>query len=162
MNCKLVSVISTLVGAVAGASIGAGVATKKTMKNEKKMKEYSDKHLAMFLLMNRWVKIKQDGKNLSEYFEKNGYKRIAIYGMSYIGETLVNELHDSKTKVVYGIDKEFDTLYCGVDIVSIEDEFESVDAIVVTAISYFDEIEEQLVEKINCPILSLEDIIYEV
>ena len=132
------------------------------MKNEKKMKEYSDKHLAMFLLMNRWVKIKQDGKNLSEYFEKNGYKRIAIYGMSYIGETLVNELHDSKTKVVYGIDKEFDTLYCGVDIVSIEDEFESVDAIVVTAISYFDEIEEQLVEKINCPILSLEDIIYEV
>jgi hypothetical protein len=37
-----------------------------------------------------------------------------------------------------------------------------VDAIVVTAITFFDEIEEKLSEKIDCPIISLDDILYEV
>ena len=36
-----------------------------------------------------------------------------------------------------------------------------VDVIVVTAISYFDEIEEKLSERVDCPVVSLEDIVYE-
>ena len=39
---------------------------------------------------------------------------------------------------------------------------ETVDAVVVTAITFFDEIEERLSEKVDCPIISLEDILYEV
>lgn len=55
--------------------------------------------------MNQWVKIKQEGKNLSEYFEESWYKRIAIYGMNYAGETLVDELKDIGITIAYGIDK---------------------------------------------------------
>ncbi len=36
-----------------------------------------------------------------------------------------------------------------------------VDAIVVTAITFYDEIKEELSRKIDCPIISLEDILYE-
>lgn len=43
-----------------------------------------------------------------------------------------------------------------------EDKLEPVDAVVVTAISFFDEIEEALNAKTDCPILSLEDILYNV
>ena len=43
-----------------------------------------------------------------------------------------------------------------------EDDLKPVDAIVVTAITFFDEIKEKLSEKIDCPIISLEDILYEV
>ena len=43
-----------------------------------------------------------------------------------------------------------------------DDNLEDVDAIVVTAITFFDEIEEQLQSKVSCPIISLEDILYEV
>ena len=82
--------------------------------------------------------------------------------MSYAGETLVDELRGSTVTVVYGIDKNAVSLYSDVDIVSMEDDLEIVDAIVVTAITFFDEIEEQLSEKIDCPIISLEDILYEV
>ena len=59
--------------------------------------------MSLFLMMNQWVKVKQDGKNLSSYFEKEGYKQIAIYGMSYAGETLMEELIDSPVTVKYGI-----------------------------------------------------------
>ena len=122
----------------------------------------SDKHLALFLMMNQWVKVKQEGKNLSAYFEKNGYKKIAIYGMSFAGETLVDELRGSDVYVAYGIDQNAETIYTDVEVVTMENTLAEVDAIVVTAISFFDEIEEKLSEKIDCPVISLEDILYEV
>ena len=81
---------------------------------------------------------------------------------SYVGETLVDELKNSNITVLYGIDQKADSIYADVDIVFIEDELQEVDAIVVTAITFFDEIEEKLSEKMDCPIISLEDILYEV
>ena len=37
-----------------------------------------------------------------------------------------------------------------------------MDAVVVTVVYYFDAIEETLKQKVDCPILSLGDIVYEV
>ncbi len=158
MKKGIVSILAGLAGVVLGAGAGGKVEGEKL----NKARAMSDKHLELFKMMNQWVKVKQDGKNLASYLEKNGYKRIAVYGMSYAGETLVDELRGSTVTVVYGIDKNAVSLYSDVDIVSMEDDLEIVDAIVVTAITFFDEIEEQLSEKIDCPIISLEDILYEV
>lgn len=145
-----------------GVTFVSGTISKFLINKVQNVQSVSDKHLALFLMMNQWVKVKQEGKNLALFFEKNGYKRIAVYGMSYAGETLIDELRDSGITVAYGIDKKADSLYADVDIVSMDDDLEKVDAIVVTAITFFDEIEQQLSEKMNCPIISLEDIVYEV
>lgn len=158
MKKGIISVLSAVVGAV----VGAGTVGKVIAESAEKSKNMSDKHLALFLMMNQWVKVKQNGKNLSEYFEKNGYRKIAVYGMSYAGETLIDELKNTTTEAAYGIDKNADRIYSEINIVSMEDELELVDAVVVTAITFFDEIEQQLSKKIDCPILSLEDILYEI
>ncbi len=152
------SLLSTLGGAAAAA-----VAVKKVAGNATEVQHnMSEKHLALFLMMNQWVAVKQEGKNLADYFTKRGYKTIAIYGMSYAGERLVEELKDSDIQIKYGIDKKADTIYSDIDVVTMEDELAEVDAIVVTPIFFFDEIEEKLSEKTDCPIISLEDILYEV
>lgn len=156
MKKGVVSVLSML----AGAAAGAGAIGKITGDKLGKAKGMSDKHLSLFLMMNQWVKVKQEGKNLASYFEKNGYRKIAVYGMSYAGETLLDELRGTNIQIAYGIDKNADEIYADVNIVSMEDSLEEVDAVVVTAITFFEEIEEKLSHKINCPIVSLEDIIY--
>ena len=158
MGKAIISIVSAFVGAAAGAVI----VKKLTVEETEKVRTVFDKHLNLFLMMSQWVKVKQEGKNLSEYFEKNGYQKIAIYGMSYAGETLVNELKGTKTEVAYGIDRNADSIYSDLEIVSMEDDLAVVDSVVVTAITFFDEIEEQLLQKMDCPILSLEDILYEV
>lgn len=158
MKKGLISVISALTG----AAVGAGAAGKATVGETNKARALSDKHLALFLMMNQWVKVKQGGKNLADYFEKNKYRKIAVYGMSYAGETLIDELKDTGIEVAYGIDQKADAIYADVDIVSAEDALEDVDAVVVTAITFFDEIAEKLSGKLGCPIISLEDILYEV
>lgn len=125
-------------------------------------KRFSDKYLALFLLMNQWLRVKQDGKNLVSYFERNEYKRIAIYGMSNVGKTLLYELHGTSIQVAYGIDQNPDKIYAEIDILSTEADLEPVDAVVVTAITFFDEIKKKLSEKVKCPIISLKDILAEV
>lgn len=126
-----------------------------------KSQNTSDKHLALFLLMNQWVKIRQENKNIASYLEQKGYRTIAIYGMSYAGERLYNELRDSTVEIKYVIDNA--VVRCNVmcNVVTSQDQLEYVDAIIVTPIFYFDDIYEKLSKKINCPIISLEDILYE-
>lgn len=158
MKKGMVSVLSTLTG----AAIGAGTIGTMKEKEVQKWKDYSNKHLALYKMMCQWVTVKQRGANLADYFEKKGYRRIAIYGMSFAGDTLVGELENTSVKVVYGIDKNAASLYSEVDIVTMEDSLEEVDAVVVTAITFFEEISDALSAKIDCPIISLEDILYEI
>lgn len=154
--------VLTILSALAGAAVGAGAVGKVTGNGIEKTRAMSDKHLALFRMMDKWVQVKQEGKNLASYFEKNGYKKIAIYGMSYAGKTLVSELRDTDIRVAYGIDKNAGSIYSDVEIVSMDEKLDEVDVVVVTAITFWDEIEEKLSAKINCPIISLEDVLYAV
>ena len=152
----------SLLSVLGGAATSAVAVRKVTGKATEVQRNMSEKHLALFLMMNQWVAVKQEGKNLADYFEEQGYKSIAIYGMSYAGERLLEELKCSDIQVQYGIDKNADNIYMDVNIVTMEDELKPVDAIVVTPIFFFDDIEEELSQKIDCPIISLEDVLYEV
>lgn len=151
-----------LVSTLGGAAVATVAVKKVTGKSTKLQQNLSEKHLVMFLMMNQWVTVKQDGKNLADYFEEMGYKTIAIYGMSYVGERLWEELKGSEIEVKYGIDQNADFIETDMEIVTMDDKLESVDAVIVTPIFFFDEIKEKLSKKIDCPIISLEDVIYKV
>lgn len=155
------TIISTLMGAAAGA-IAAGVAAKTTSSKIISAKSETLKKVhVLYNVFDRWLQIRQEGRTLAEYFKKYNYKTVAIYGMKELGERLIDELKDSDITVSYAIDKNADQIYADVDIVAPDDELEPVDVIVVTAIYYFDEIADMLNEKVDYPVVSLEDIVYE-
>ena len=151
-----------IVSAVGGALTSAAVVGKKLNDRVKAYRGMADKHLALFLMMNEWVKVKQEGKDLASFFEREGYKEIAVYGMSYVGETLVDELEGSSVRVKYGIDRNADHIDADIELVKPDEKLDDVDAIIVTSITFYNEIEEMLIKKVNCPIISLEDVLYEV
>lgn len=158
MKKIMISGISILAGCLLGIGICANLFGDKI----KRQRELSDKHFALYYLMIKWVYIKQDGKCLSEYFVRHGYKRVAIYGMNYIGDLLLNELKGVDVEVEYGIDKNAaDIEYESIQVVTPDDQLDEVDVIVVTSVTFFDSIEEILKKKVSCPIVSVEDILYE-
>lgn len=126
--------------------------------NQKTLSE-ADKNRILFMLLNQWLRIKQEGKNLSDFFVANKYKSIAIYGMSYVGARLVAELKNTDVVVKYGIDKNAGGIYSDIDVITLEDELPDVDVIVVTSITYFNEVKEELKKKINYPIISLQEVL---
>ena len=110
-------------------------------------------------MLYQWIKLKQDGNSIASYLNQNGYNKIAIYGMSYVAELLIRELSKSNIQVVYGLDRKITGSFWGVDIYSTDESLPKVDAVIVTAVTFFDDIEKQLAPKVDCPIISLEDII---
>lgn len=158
MKKGIIAVLSSLAGAVVGAGVMQKTATKKTIEQ----KENSDKHLALYLMMNQWVKVKQEGKSIPDFLRGKGYHKIAIYGMNYVGETLYDELQDSGIEVAYAIDRNADSIFSEIDVVAPDTELDEVDAIIVTPIFFFDEIEEMLSSKTDADILCMEDILYAV
>ncbi len=158
MKKGIISTLSFVCGGAAGISSVWSALSKKT----KEAQKYADKHLAIMQVMNQWIINKQEGKSLVTFFEENGYKTIAIYGMSYLGERLEDELRDSGIKIAYAVDKNAENIYADVEVRDPEDAMDEVDAVIVTSVFFFDEIEEQLENVFDCPIISLEDIVQEV
>ena len=73
--------LTTLAGIAAGAVFG-GIAAKNA--SSKKIKNLADGHAKvheLYMAFDQWLRIRQEGKTLVEYFEKNNYKTVAIYGM---------------------------------------------------------------------------------
>lgn len=150
------------IGAFLVGAVSCGIYVhKKETKKTKYMKEYSEKHLELYLMMNQWVKAKQENKNVADFLKKKNYKKIAIYGMNYVGETLVQELCNEGVEIAYGIDKNACNIDSNIEVVLPTDCLKDVDAVIVTPIYYFDSIEEELHLKIDCPIVSLDDVLYE-
>lgn len=111
--------------------------------------------------MNQWVKAKQQNKCINNYLYNSGIKKIAIYGMSYVGETLVEELKNTNIEILYCIDNNIEGHYLGIPILNLSENFENVDAIVVTAITHFNSIKNCIGDKVDAKIMSLEEIIYD-
>lgn len=149
--------VTALSGVLAGA-LAVEVAQKARMI---KKTDHIQKMTEFYQVLVEWLRIKQEGKSLTAFFTQNGYRKVAIYGMKELGERLYDELKDSGIEVKYVIDKNADSVYTDVNVVTPDDTLEDVDVIVVTAIHYFDEIEETLSVKVDCPIVSMEDVIYE-
>ena len=94
---------------------------------------------AIMHTLNHWLRIKQQGKNVSEYFEKYGFRNIAVYGMGMLGDRLVCELDDSEVKVLYGIDRHAGKLNKDIEVYAPCDELPKADAVVLT--TFMDELQ---------------------
>ncbi len=143
-----------------GATVGAAAMRYMQGKKSDEYKEMSEKHLALMLAYNQWMTKIQEGKRLADYFHREGMQSVAIYGMSYLGERVYGELKDSDIEIRYAIDRNAAQIYAQIPIALPEDELPKTDAIVVTPIFFFDEIESMLNKKTDARIISLEDILY--
>lgn len=154
------AIAGSIIGGAVGATIGVGYEFIKEEKRLDKMEDNLKKFESFYRLLNTWVEMKQEGKNLAEYFEYNNINTIAIYGMKELGERLVKELENSRIEIKYVIDQNADQIETDFKKVKPDDELEPVDAIVVTAIYFYQDIEEKLSKKVDYEIISLEDAVY--
>ncbi|MEF9997862.1 MAG: hypothetical protein RR717_02185 [Lachnospiraceae bacterium] len=153
----LSSIITMIIGAIGGYFAGGMLnkgAVERASSELEKFKDY-------FLFMNQWLMLRNDGQSLKEYFEHHGYKKIAIYGFAEMGNRLYEELEDTDIEVLYAIDQNADTMYADIQVVTLEQELKKVDAVVITALRSFDAIADQIRPRLNCDLISLEEVVYE-
>lgn len=128
---------------------------------DRMLEQWNEKSL-QFQMMCQWVKAKQKKDSLSIYFKTRNYRRVAIYGMSEIGEMLIDELRNTDIEIIYGIDRNADNAYSSIKVFSIQKELPQVDVIVVTIINEFEKIYQVLSKQLTCDIISLLDVVYDI
>ena len=125
-------------------------------RKEDEIKKYS----SYFELMDRWLSLKESGKDIGKYFEDNNIKTVAIYGIGKIGNHLRNELEKIGVKVVYIIDEGEKAFYHEKNIYSVKDKLPKVDLIVVTPINEYESIKEKIEEVNDISVVSVDSIIF--
>ncbi len=156
MKKILIAMTSIIVGIGIGACSAVKILSGPLNRNVADAKKYQ----TYFSLMNKWLKINQKEKKIEEYFTKKGYQSVAIYGMGDMGECLINELKKSAIDIKYGIDQNAEAYNSDKFLVlKPDDELPVVDAIIVTPIFYFEDIEYVLHNKVKYSIISLEEVL---
>jgi uncharacterized protein YneF (UPF0154 family) len=146
---------------VVGFCMGASWIFNRKYKIYKKQSKIYEKYCRMFNILNLWVGLFYNGIRIEQYFEKYNFYKIAIYGMGHLGKHLLNALKESQIKVEYIIDKRSDVIESNIQVYNPDQGLPQVDVIVVTAIIDFGIIADMLETKVECPIVSLEEIICE-
>ncbi|MBD5550030.1 MAG: glycosyltransferase family 2 protein [Lachnospiraceae bacterium] len=87
-------------------------------------------------------------KELEEYFAAHNIKNVAVYGLGNVGSTFLEIAPKVHINVRYGIDQQKKDMNA-LKVVYPQDEFEEVDAIVITLMNHNTEVEKKLKEKMG-------------
>lgn len=115
----------------------------------------------LFNLVERWLTLHEEGKTIPQILAGRGIHTISIYGLGKIGKHMLWELRDSEVTVLYMLDRARTGICDGIPVKKAEEELPEVDAVIVTAVYEYDEIEKMLAARVSCPVISLEEILYE-
>ncbi len=155
-------ILFVMLSVISGAAICAVIMrkfSKDAAQNQEKkiirLKSYYD-------VLNQWVSFLHSGNRIEEYFINNSYKTVAVYGMGELGNRFIEELKGSSVNVKYGVDKNISEVRSDIPVYQLEEDLPEVDVVVVTAVFAFDKIAEDLSEKYDCPVVSLEDVIFSI
>lgn len=156
MKKGIMTGISLLAGFAGGAAT-VGTVMKRTGSLTNKQ---SDLYQSCYNIVSQWLTCKQRGISLDKYFKKKRYYSIAIYGMGRLGSMLYDELKDTDIEIRYAIDQDAYCTCLGLKIVEPDDKLDKVDAIIVTPVLVYDEIQKKLSDKTDIPVISIEDVVY--
>ncbi len=120
-----------------------------------------DKYQMWYNLMEQWLTLHEESKTIPQILKERGILSIALYGLGKIGKHVVWELKDSDVTILYAIDRVVSGVYDEIPVKKADEYLPLVDAVIVTAVYDFEEIEELLKDKVDCPVISLEEILYE-
>lgn len=107
--------------------------------------------------------LRREEEVLKKYIETGGYKAIGLYGWGQVGQCAYAELKACGHTPVCVIDRNYVNLNNSeMRIYSPLGMCPQMDLLIVTPTYFFDEIEKEMISKVGCRILSLDDIYYNV
>lgn len=136
---------------------------KREWENKKKSKNISNENKKVeqyYRLFNHWLMLNQRGFSLEQYFLEREYKNIAVYGMGPLGKRLCDELRNTSVKIDFVTDINIERIHTNEITCNLNDVMPEVDAFVVTPTYYYNEIESLLKQKVDCPIISIEEVLF--
>ena len=112
---------------------------------EAELQSRLQKQILFYQVLTRWMRRKIAGGSLAQTLMMRGHRLVAVYGYAELGRLLCLELAGSPVRAAYVLDKKaVDTGRAELPVYAPREGLPAVDAVVVTAVYYFDEIRREL------------------
>lgn len=118
-----------------------------------------DKYHSYYILMSRWMMLKNRNISLEAWFENKSIHHIALYGYSEMASRLAEELEGTSVSVDCYIDKAAKWTEDGRRTITIEQFHPTVDMVVITSFFYYEEIEELFNRQFSIQTVSFKTIV---
>lgn len=135
---------------------------------DKHFKEYAKNycvnegmHMAYYRMLEKWMVLREQGKNLQSVLLDRKFNNIIIYGLGKMANHLLYDLKDSGINIICAIDKAAINKYEDFPVITNEEEIPEADCIIVTPVYQYDSIKNMLEMRMDLPIISLKEIIDE-
>lgn len=135
---------------------------------DKHFKEYAKNycvnegmHMAYYRMLEKWMVLREQGKNLQSVLLDRKFNNIIIYGLGKMANHLLYDLKDSGINIICAIDKAAINKYENFPAITNEEEIPEADCIIVTPVYQYDSIKNMLEMRTELPIISLKEIIDE-
>lgn len=110
-------------------------------------------------MLNLWLTLRERGVSVDKFLKSKGIFNVVIYGYGMFGKHLYHELRESDINVKYIMDKSDDIFLNDVKKVTMGDDIENVDAIIVTPFMEMEQIKKDLQRYYQCKIVSIRTIL---
>lgn len=112
-------------------------------------------------MYEQWIRNRNNGIKIGSYLSYYNYKCVAIYGYLAAGTLLYEEIMND-VEDCFAIDRDAWMIRERRILVYLpEDAPKEVDVVIVTALFDFHRIKEELQKKYSCPIVSLQEVIFD-
>jgi hypothetical protein len=152
--------IVLLIVLIVTISISSLIMRREMLKGQNYLWKQFKKNDSIIKVLDYWMNLREQNISVASILLANGYDNVAIYGYGVLGRRLYEELKSSSVKVNYIVDKRLSGVTGNVSILSPSDSLEPTGIMIVTAIGDYWTIRKNMKEKLDCPIISLEDVIY--
>ena len=135
----------------------------KADKDDIALMEYYQKQAQKF--RNQWkytdrlLYIAERKESIGNNLLDKGIRKIAIYGWGYLGKHIYQNLLTTDVDIKYIIDQHVKSSGVDIPLLSFEDKWECVDAIILTVIDETESLKAQIREKLNVQIVGLGEIL---
>lgn len=121
----------------------------------------AERYRKKYDLVYQWMKLRQNGIKLEEFFYDRNLNSIALYGMGDLGRLIYSELKICG-KVKCGIDRMAGPVWEELPIYSLNSIQQKVDTILVTPVLITDEIEDEIYDVLGeQTVFVFEELLYE-
>lgn len=143
------------------AGILAGVLADRACIHKVLAKKNDDmeKTKANLLILEEWLAMHRRGRRVADVLEEKGIHTVAIYGMGILGSHLYQELNVSGISVKYIMDRRLVKGVYSAEVCGPEAKVENVDAVIVTPVYQFEEIERNIHQINDVQVISLRELL---
>ena len=99
-------------------------------------------------------------ENLSRYFDMNGYRNIAVYGVGKMGSLILRNVDTAQLESICIIDENKSACFDGMEKISVEElvDRKEIDVLLVTPLLDYPQIEAQICSMCEIPVVSAKEL----